>query len=178
MSYIPTKNLTLNHRRSGSGKKHQQGFTLLEILIAMVVLSIGLLGLAGLQASSLKNNTSAYQRSQANILANEMLDRIRANRTGLVEGKYDDLMSGSTSDPGCISTGCTVAEMTQYDAYIWKTQLADTLPSGQGTVVGSGEDSVFTITVMWDDERSGVTGTDCSGNTSVDLTCFVLSTIP
>jgi type IV pilus assembly protein PilV len=178
MPYTSTQSISKRHGAPSYGRQGQQGFTLLEVLIAMVVLSIGLLGLAGLQANSLKNNTSAYQRSQASIFAYEMLDRIRANHTGLVDGEYDDLMSGTTSDPGCITTGCTVAQMAQYDAYLWKTQLADTLPSGQGTVLGSGDGSVFTITVMWDDERSGVTGTDCSGDPTVDLTCFVLSTIP
>jgi len=52
------------------------------------------------------------------------------------------------------------------------------LPSGQGTVSGGGANSVFTITVMWDDARTGATGTNCSGDTTVDLTCFTLSTRP
>lgn len=155
----------------------QKGFSLLEVLISMLVLAIGLLGLAGLQANGLKNNLSAYHRSQANLLANEFFDRIRANREGLENGNYNAPFSGSTpSNPNCISSGCTTAQIAQYDAYEWATLLASTLPSGQGTVTGSGTDSVFTITIMWDDERRGVTGTGCGGDPSVDLTCFVVST--
>lgn len=148
----------------------------MEVLISMVVLSIGLLGLAGLQVSGLKNNNSSYQRSQANLLANEVIDRIRANRAGLVLGYYNNLLDGVISDPGCITNGCTVQQIAQYDAFLWSGEVANRLPSGTATVTGNGVDSVFTVTVMWDDERTGVTGTGCSGDTSVDLTCFVMST--
>ena len=89
--------------------KSQRGFTLIEVLIAIVVLAIGLLGLAGLQASSLKNNTSAYTRSQAQLLAYDMLDRLRANREGVINGSYDDLLSSTPSDPNCITSGCSVS---------------------------------------------------------------------
>ena len=153
------------------------GFTMVEVLVAIVVLSIGLLGLAGLQATGLKNNNSSYQRSQANILANEMFDRIRANRAGMIAGAYDNPYgSGAPTDPGCSTTGCTAETMAQFDVYAWETQLAATLPSGTGNITGSGPNSIYTITVMWDDERTGATGTDCGGNPEVDLTCFVVST--
>jgi len=59
-------------------KKHK-GFTLIEVLVSMIVLAIGLLGLAGLQMSSLRNNLSAYHRSQATQLAYDMADRMRTN---------------------------------------------------------------------------------------------------
>jgi len=156
----------------------RRGFTLIEVLIAIIVLSIGLLGLASLQANGLKNNTSAYQRSQATLLAGEMLDRIRANHVGKCAGAYDNLLAGSVSDPGCITGGCTPAQMAQYDAFQWSERVAALLPSGQGSVTGAGRDSIFTIIVMWDDERTGATGTNCSGNLAVDLTCFTLSTRP
>jgi len=168
---------TLNVKTGHTHRSYtQQGFTLLEVLIAMVVLSIGLLGLAGLQANGLKSNNSSYQRSQANLLANELLDRVRANRAGMKLGYYDDLFAGVVSDPGCISSGCSVQQLSQYDAFLWQNAVASNLPSGQGTITGNGANSVFTITVMWDDERTGATGTNCSGNSSVDLTCFVMST--
>jgi type IV pilus assembly protein PilV len=151
------------------------GFTMIEVLVAIFVLAIGLLGLAGLQASSLKNNTSAYTRSQAQLLAYDMLDRMRANQQGVTDGNYDDLLGTTPSNPSCISSGCSVAQLAQHDAYEWTTVLAQTLPSGTGLVTGNGAGSIFTITVMWDDERTGATGTNCSDDHSVDLTCFTLS---
>ena len=151
------------------------GFTMIEVLVAIFVLAIGLLGLAGLQTTSLKNNTSAYTRSQAQLLAYDMLDRMRSNQEGVKLGNYDDLLSSAPTDPNCAGSGCSVAELAQHDAYEWSTFLAQTLPSGTGLVTGSGAGSIFTITVMWDDERTGATGTGCSDDHTVDLTCFTLS---
>lgn len=142
---------------------------MLEVLIALVVLSVGLLGLAGLQANGLKNNNSAYQRSQANLMVNEILDRIRANRSGLASGNYDNPFATTPTDKGCDSSICNPADMAEYDAFLWQGQVASILPSGVGAITGSGADSVFTITIMWDDDRDG--GSDCT-----DLTCFIVST--
>jgi len=132
----------------------------MEVLISMIVLSIGLLGLAGLQMNGLKSNNSSYQRTQASLLANEMIDRIRANRAGLLLGYYDDFSGSPPSDPGCISSGCTVQQLSIYDAYLWANELADRLPLGVGTVAGGGADSLFTVTVRWDDNRSGAADTN------------------
>ena len=62
------------------------GFTLLEVLVALVILSIGLLGLAGLQAASLRYNHSSYLRSQATLIAYDIVDRMRANRQEALNG--------------------------------------------------------------------------------------------
>ncbi|MCK4587272.1 MAG: type IV pilus modification protein PilV [Gammaproteobacteria bacterium] len=160
-----------------SSQHRSHGFTLIEVLVAIVVLSIGLLGLAGLQATSLRNNNSALQRSVASILANDMLDRIRANRDGLIAGDYDTVEPGAfPGDPGCVTAtpvGCTTAQMAAYDVFEWGEQLNNLLPSGNGKVEGAGANSVFTITIMWDDNRDGAAGTSCANG---ELTCFSMST--
>lgn len=155
----------------------QFGFSMVEVLVAIVVLSFGLLGLAGLQADGLRSNNDAYLKSQATLLAYDMLDRMRANMQGVENGFYDNLFSSTPSDPGCVSSGCTIQQMSQHDAYEWSEKIAELLPGGQGLVSGSGSGSIFTITVMWDERRTGVTGTSCSGNPQVDLTCFTLSSV-
>jgi type IV pilus assembly protein PilV len=155
----------------------EKGFTMVEVLVAIVVLSIGLLGLAGLQATSLKNNNSSYQRSIASMLAYDMLDRIRANRDGMIAGNYNSVSPGSfPGDPGCSSSNCSVSALAQYDIFEWGEQLDNLLPSGTGQIEGNGANTIYTITVMWDDERTGADGTDCSGDPAVDLTCFTVST--
>jgi len=151
-------------------QKNNQGFTMIEILVAIVVLSIGLVGLASLQLNGLKYNHSAYLRSQATVLAYDMIDRMRANMAAVTSGNYNNI-SGIPNDPGCISTDCTPSQMAQYDAREWNQSLAATLPSGQGTVTGDGTN--FSITVMWDDDRTGATGTNCG---SGDLKCFTMAT--
>lgn len=145
----------------------QRGFTLLEVLVAIVVLSIGLLGLAGLQAAGLRNNTSAYMRTIATQQVHDMADRMRANPLGVTGGNYD-LINTKPADPGCLATGCTPADMATYDAFQWNTMNENLLPRGKGTVtrltglgVPAGVDR-FIISVSWDDSRSGTANTTFS----------------
>lgn len=147
--------------------KADAGFTLLEVLIAVVVLSIGLLGLAGLQTTGLRNNQDAFARTVATTLANDMADRIRANMAGFNAGNYDNTAAVTASCE--TNTGCTPQQMAQHDTALWNQALA-TLPSGQGSVAT--DVSIVTVTVFWDSNRTGVTGTGCSGDPTVDLACL------
>lgn len=138
--------------------KNYSGFTLIEILIAMVVLAFGLLGLAGLQASGLKNNMSSANRSQATQLAYDIADRMRANNfdASLFGGsKYITVApTAAVQEPTCTTTaGCTAAQMAEQDLYEWNIDLAASLPLGQGTItVGGG---LYIVTINWDDNRDG-----------------------
>lgn len=122
-----------------------QGFTLIEVLIAVIVLALGLLGLAGLQAAGLRNNTSSYLRSQATFLAYDMADRIRANRNDAMNGEYNiDFKDSATG-----------SDITALDLQEWKTLLSDRLPQGDGAISSTlvGTRTIFTISVEWDDSR-------------------------
>lgn len=146
----------------------QRGFTLLEILVAMVVLSIGLLGLAGLQAVSLRNNQIAYYRSIASQQAYDMADRMRANLVGIRAGQYDTLAASIPSDPNCFTSGCgqNNSLMTQTDHFQWNTLNSRLLPNGVGSVrcaVGptancvtnnANASRVFDITVSWTEKTA------------------------
>ena len=140
------------------------GFTLIEVLIAMVVLAVGLLGLAGLQATSLRNNQSAYNRSQATQLAYDLADRMRAN-SSLVKGNYLTIFMApsaatcATGDTPCtacaaMANPCTPAQMSVKDLFEWNLALAGTLPSGTGEVTITG--AVYAIRVNWDDNHDGM----------------------
>ena len=153
------------------------GFTLLEVMIALVIFSIGLLGLAGLQAGGLRSNTQAQLRTIAIIQTYDMAERIRANPRGIEDGDYNALDDATPTAEDCISATCTAAEMATYDYYEWESTNQDVLPSGHGTVSSAlvgGVARLFTITVMWDEERTGVNGTGCSGDPTVDLKCYTL----
>jgi len=150
-----------------------RGFTLLEVLIAVVVLSIGLLGIAGLQAVGQRSNHSAYLRSQATALAYDMIDRMRANTAGVLSGAYNavDTTAGTYSNPGCDTATCSSSQMAQYDMYEWQQELATQLPTGNGTVTGNGIASEYTVTVMWDDDRNASGTLVCGAG---DLKCFTV----
>lgn len=102
----------------------QRGFTLLEVLISMVILAIGLLGLAAMQAMSLRDNQDAYYYQQATLLAYEMQDRIRGN-------SYANWLSISPnySASSCVTTpGCLADEMAVNDYGYWKQSVTAALP--------------------------------------------------
>jgi type IV pilus assembly protein PilV len=169
----------MSKRRMHKNRQTMGGFTLIEVLVTMVVMAIGLLGLAGLQATSLKHNNSAYQRSQATFLAYEMLDRMRSNPLGIEANAYDAVDTANLpGNPSCITSGCAPADLADTDIEEWASKLAAALPSGRGTVTNASAsaNTPFTVTVMWDDERSGATQTGCSPATNPnDLTCFAIT---
>lgn len=113
----------------------QLGFNLIEVLVTIVLLSIGLLGLAALQATSLKSSHGSYYRSIASQQAYDMADRIAANLAGVTAGRYDDLDSSiPNSPPDCISSACGEANMALFDAYQWLKTNQAVLPGGSGRV--------------------------------------------
>lgn len=130
--------------------KHQSGFTLLEVLVAIIVISLGLLGLAGLQAATLRNNQIAYYRGMAIQQTYDMADRIRANQAGAAAGSYNNLTATIPSAPDCFSGTCTAAQMAVADHAQWNNNNARMLPGGSGTVVSAVGGS-FDITVTWNE---------------------------
>jgi type IV pilus assembly protein PilV len=122
--------------------------TLIEVLIALLVLSLGLLGLAGLQTVSLQYNTSAYYRTQATALTNGLADRMRSNR----QGALADLYNGAFADPApACDPNPLVGGTPAQDLAAWRNALACQLPEGTGQITRNGAE--FTIAVRWDDSR-------------------------
>jgi type IV pilus assembly protein PilV len=119
-------------------KRLQHGFTLLEVLIALVVLSIGLLGLAGLQTVSLRNTGVSTSRTVATQLAYDIADRMRSNVLGTQNGDYfgtaTALGAAPTASTCYTAGGCTAAQMAAMDLYVWRSRLARELNGGVGVV--------------------------------------------
>jgi len=121
-------------------KRQASGFTLLEVLISIVILSIGLLGMAGLVATGIKNNHTASYRSQATVLADDILDRIRANKTAALAGQYSLAIGGTC--PAAVTT------VPGFDCAEWKARVENELPGGAAAVlIGINRD--VTITIRW-----------------------------
>jgi type IV pilus assembly protein PilV len=134
-------------RRAGTVMQPQRGAALLEVLIAVLVMSIGLLSLASLQVNSLRFNHSAYLRSQATNLAYDIVDRMRANRDAARLGTYSLALN---------ATPPTDATVASEDLQQWRTQLAALLPGGVGAVRQIGGD-IVEVEVLWDDTRGAAT---------------------
>lgn len=143
--------ISTNHRSD------QAGFTLVEVLVTLMVLSIGLLGLAGLHATSLRASGSAYMLTQATMLANDMADRMRANIPGVNGNAYNDLHVEAALSEGdtCYATACTTAiAAANADQVEWGNALAQAdLPAAEGDV--DCQAGICTITVSWDTDRDG-----------------------
>lgn len=140
-------------------QRHRQtGFGLFEILMTIVVLAIGLLGLAAMQATGLKNNESAYRASQATVLAYDIADRMRSNMGGinsyLTANMTLDEAEAAGIVSGCKTTaGCSPSELAQTDLVEWSAALDADLPGATGLVVLDG--TTYTVTVGWDDDLDG-----------------------
>lgn len=160
--------------------KNSSAFTLLEVMVALVIFSVGMLGLAGIQGIALKNNSTAYYRTIAMQLSYNMSDIIRANQAtdGSVAADFSSLSPTLITAPSkdCAvddqTTDCNSSEMAKYDIYHWQKKLERKLPSGKGKV--SQTAGVYEITVMWDEERTGATGTNCGTAPDVDLKCYTI----
>lgn len=158
----------------------RRGFTLLEVMVALVIFSVGLLGLAGLQANGMRANKVADLRTMAIIQAHDMAERIRTNTAGISAGEYDNITTGIPSKPGtnCYDSSCNSTEIADWDIFEWQSRLDDDLPSGRGTVSRPNTNSPFEITVMWDEAGTGVTGENCSGDATTDLKCYKMEFMP
>ena len=131
-----------------SHPEKQRGFTMLEVLVSMIVIALGLLGYAGLQAASLKNGNTAYLRSQATMLSHDIVERMRVNRAVALVGTYN-IAIGSTGG----GSGVAGNDLSE-----WKRNLSQSLPAGDGAVsvsgVGGAQGNVQ-ITIQWDDDGDG-----------------------
>jgi type IV pilus assembly protein PilV len=128
--------------------------TLIEVLVTLVIMSVGLLGVAALQLTTVRANNDAFIRSQAAMLAGDMLDRMRANRSNAA-GYQIDIDTPIEPDE---DDGPTPA---QTDTTRWRQTLAQQLPNGIGAIAYDADTRVVTITIQWS-ERDGrqATGLD------------------
>ncbi|MFZ4502875.1 MAG: type IV pilus modification protein PilV [Methylovulum sp.] len=134
--------------------KHAKGFTLIEVLIALLILSGGLLGLAALQITSLHYNQSAYQRSQASFLSSDLTERMRCNPQAVSAYLNVDFASAG-AHPECLTVpGCTPAALAEQDMFEWYQAVQLQLPKALVSLSLAGQ--VYTLTLRWDDLHGGV----------------------
>jgi type IV pilus assembly protein PilV len=119
----------------------QRGVSLIEVMMAVLIFSIGLIGLAGLMVMSTRSNHAAYLRTQVIFLANNMADRMSANPTAVWKGTYNATnypVSASTAGNNDCSSACNPVDLAQADQRKWSSQLKTFLPSPQATIACGG----------------------------------------
>ena len=153
--------------------RKQSGFTLIEVMVAVFVLAIGVLGMAGMQATGVREAQNTYFRTQADMLANDIVDRMRANRQQVID---DTTYLTAGADPGVANTcgamgggaveECDGQTMAGFDLQSWYNAInSSNLPSATGVITQvAGSATTYTIQVFWDENRDGSNDQVC-GNT-------------
>jgi type IV pilus assembly protein PilV len=142
-------------------RRHSRGFTMIEVMVSLIILSIGLLGLAALQGTGYRFNSTAYQRTQATMVAYDLIDRMRANPTGVEKNKYT--VAGNSlaqtywnTDPtetDCSTdTTCDYAALAAHDLVEWYNIVEALLPYDTEhlpTIERNDVTRRVTITIRW-----------------------------
>lgn len=131
---------------------------MIEVLVTLVVVSVGLLGLAGLQNVSLKNTYSSYLMTNASNMAYDLSDRMRANRTAALGGRYNRNFGDGMPNIGGVAGN---------DLTAWLNAIQNTLPEGDGAVT-VGPEGTALIQIRWLDNRPD--GDDPQGDDTTTLT--------
>lgn len=138
-----------------NSKRNVDGFTLIEVLIALVILAVGLLGTATLMTTSLQSNQEAYRRSQASLMAYDLVERMRLNRSQAITSDDYTLSSssGTSTKPSCDASGCTPHQQAQMDMFEWRNALTSTLPDATA-IVTRASNYKYTLTINWSEVGS------------------------
>ena len=162
--------MLMNRKQLSStlGERTSRGMTLVEILVTVVLISVGLLGIAALQLTTLRSNQEALIRSQASELANDILDRMRANQAGFLADQYNVDFDG-TGPAGTAAGNDLAAWQAEIDRLLPGAGAA--LPDGAGGAAGRIQrtpgTNIVTITIRWSEREDRVLG-DASGSGSFE----------
>lgn len=131
----------------------QTGSSLVEVMVALFVLAIGLLGILAMQSKSMQFNQSAHVYSQAVYLANDIAERIRLNagQAAAYVGDYDGVVQDASTT--CTTGACDAGGLVTWDKREWNNLIGNTLPSGKAKITDTGAEAVK-IEVSFDDSRS------------------------
>ncbi|MCY4177903.1 MAG: type IV pilus modification protein PilV [Endozoicomonadaceae bacterium] len=181
---------TNNTNRCTLSKQH--GFNLIESMVTLFILTIGILGVAGLQSISIVSHKDSYHTSQAMLLAQNMAERVRANKENVALYHQHGQSAGSFESQCFTTSGCSTEQMVRTDLHEWQQSVSNLLPSGQGIIcqsssvpsafdlVGSdlrtqiisscgGSGETFVIHVFWDRNRDGEVRLQAAGGTGNTL---------
>ena len=136
----------------------QRGFSMIEVLVTLLVISLALLGTAGLQAYSMRLNQGGQFRTQAVFLVADLAERIEANKPGAVAGSYAQALKTAPNplNTVCSAAACGQGALAAFDLVQWENAVWATLPQASWTVAQTvvGNPSTYTITVSWVDRRT------------------------
>ena len=155
------------------------GSSLIEVLVTMVILSIGLLGYAGMQVSSMRSTETGRMRSEVIALASDISDRLKVNQPHVNAGAYTGSLSEKPSPPECGTNPCTSRQMSRQDLSSWHERLS-LLPDGSGNITKTAvtidgiDSTLMTISLCWNEARITTPNTSCPPQSGNALQLFQL----
>jgi len=142
--------------------QNQRGETLIEVIVATLVFAIGILGNMGLQSASVMNNKSSLHQTKAILAANDIAEKIRANRTAALDGAYNGYDSTTPpANPGCATSPCTELAVARYHLFDWSHNFSNVygdsgfvslLPAGAAAVTYDAANSEYNIEIQWTEQ--------------------------
>jgi type IV pilus assembly protein PilV len=167
------------------------GYALLEVLVSLVILAVGMLGIAGLLVTTVKSNSSAYLKQQAVQSAYDIVDNMRANGQQAIAGAYNacNLQTGcaggvtapptSEPSPQCDTSACSAAQMANWDLWRWASADLGRLPSGTGSVTtaAAAGGTLVTVTVQWNDSPAASKLGNASTSPASGLAQYTIQTL-
>lgn len=159
-----------------AGAQRQAGFSMIEVLVTLLIISLALLGTAGLQAYSMRLNQGGQFRTQAVFLVADLAERIEANKAAAVAGSYQVANSSVpiAASTACIDAACAPTALAGFDLAQWENAVADQLPQASWSISHDGPANpiTYTITVGWVDRQVDTTQAaySAAAQTGVDAT--------
>lgn len=150
----------------------ESGISLIEVMVTVVIVSFGLLGIAGMLFSSVSAGQVSMQRSIASMLANEMADRIRSNYLAIQAGAFDTVQASDYAGTAactttCMTGQCSPSDQAVLDVCLWKKQIIKQLPNASGSISNAGNlkcqqqgvPCAFVVAVTWNEKVYRTSGT-------------------
>lgn len=152
-------------------RNRQCGVSLIEILVTVLILAIGLLGVASLQSLSLKGGTQSFLNSRAQMITSDLVDRMMSNIDSAVNGDYANAPAAAEPSPNCHTAPCSGAQMAAHDLWQVSNRMTNEmlLPQGALNVSYDAVNSEYSIAITWDAEVGG----GASGGAYSASTCTV-----
>lgn len=154
--------MTFQRSRTQHNIKKQAGETIIEVVIATLVFAVGILGNLGLQSVSVQSNKSSLHQTKAILAANDIAERIRANRDAARTGVYDGYASANPpANPGCDNQPCTPNNIAQYQLFDWSQNFSNVygdnrfvrlLPDGAAEISFDDVNNEYSIQISWTEQ--------------------------
>lgn len=141
----------MSSKNNRLSRRSQQGVSMIEVLIALLIFAIGLLGVAGMQTLALKSTNNSNTRTLVNIHAYEIAERMRANMTAAEDGDYNSI-NAVTGATNCMPS-CTPAQLAAWDGDEWISNLQADVPTATASVAYAS--GTATITINWTERGLG-----------------------